>query len=94
MIDQNEILSIVLKQLNNFWLKTDRNIIASAIPEALHAMEVGFSGIPNSRFFDGKEIVFSPYFSVHWMIFLYRLSNALYRLNIEAPPSKQISSII
>ncbi len=83
---QSEFLALVLKQLNNFWSDTNPKVIELAMPQALNAIEVGFHGIPSSRFFNGEEIVFSPYFSVHWMIFLYRLSNAIYRLNIDTPP--------
>lgn len=82
MINQDEILEIVLRQLGNFWPKTNRNIIEASLPDALRAMELNFKGIPSNRFFDGKDIVFSPYFSIHWMIFLYRLSNAIYRNSI------------
>ena len=35
--------------------------------------------MPNKRFYDGKDVHFSPYMSVQWMNFLYRLSHYIYK---------------
>ena len=74
----SEIQEILLHQLRNHWIDVDARIIENAVPEALRRIEEGFSGLPNSRFFDGEKVLFSPYMSIHWMIFLYRISRAIY----------------
>ena len=75
----NKITNLVLRQLKNYWDDVDENIIAANVPEALKAMEENFYGLPNKRFFDGVKAVFNPVMSIHWMIFLYRLSNVIYK---------------
>lgn len=79
-IDCMRVQELVIKQLGNFWSDIDEEIIQTSIQNALISIEQCFSGLPNKQFYDGKEVVFSPYFSIHWMIFLYRLSNILYKI--------------
>ena len=80
LIDQREeILSLLLKQLGIYWNNTDSAIIAEVIPEALKEIETGFAGLPSNRFFANGKVSFSPCFSVHWMIFLYRMAHAIYQ---------------
>ena len=74
----DNIEEILLHQLSNYWTDIDENVIVSAMPMALKAIEVNYKGFPNNRFWDGKEVVFSPYMSVEWMNLLYRLSHVLY----------------
>lgn len=70
---------LVLHQLSNFWDDIDKETVAFAVPKALELMEGSFWGLPNKRFFNGDNVVFLPYMSIHWMIFLYRLSHELYK---------------
>lgn len=77
MVDSIE--EILLRQLHNFWKNIDEDIIVGAIPIALQEIEENFKGIPNGRLWDGQEVLFSPYVSVQWMNFLYRLSHVLYK---------------
>ena len=73
------VTSLVLRQLNNYWDDADEEVILSTVPAALLAMDNSFKGLPDKRFFDGKNSVFSPCMSIHWMIFLYRLSHIIYK---------------
>lgn len=75
-----EITSLVLKQLNSFWNNINEDIIAAAVLKALTAIEKNFYGLPNKRFFDGTSAIFHPHMSIHWMIFLYRLSHEVYKM--------------
>ena len=74
---QNEIQTIVIRQLRNYWIDIDESIILSVIPDALDFIDRGFQQLPSKRFYDGGTI-FSSYFSVHWMIFLYRLAHEIF----------------
>lgn len=48
------------------------------MPAALDKIEKNYHGMPNSRLWNGHDVVFSPYMSTQWMNFLYRLSHELY----------------
>lgn len=78
MILKASIEETVLRQLNTYWNDIDTNAISDAIPEALQAIEDNYRGLPNKRFWDGHDVIFSPYISVQWMNFLYRLAHAIY----------------
>ena len=73
------IEKLVLHQLRGHWMKVDESAVLAAVPQALEAIEANYRGLPNRRFWDGNEVVFSPYMSVQWMNFLYRLSHVLYQ---------------
>ena len=73
----NEIEKIVIHQLRNYFLDIDEVNIERMIPQALSEIEKNFWGIPDKKFFD-SEVIFSPMVSIHWMIFLYRLSRIAY----------------
>lgn len=46
-------------------------------------MEENFSKSVSNRFYDEEGMVFNPYFSLTWMIFLYRLSHNLYKSGLN-----------
>lgn len=69
----------VLLQLHNYWTQIDEAAIIKAIPAALRDIEENYKGLPNKRYYDNNEVVFSPFISVQWMNFLYRLSHVLYK---------------
>lgn len=79
----DNIEEILLQQLHNYWKEIDEETIISAIPSALKAIEDNYKGLPNRRYWDGNEVIFSPYISVQWMNFLYRLSHGLYQYGEE-----------
>ena len=68
---------ILLHQLDGYWPDYDREAIADQILPALALMEKNYSAMPSARFWRDGEMVFSPWYSVTWMIFLYRLSHLL-----------------
>lgn len=77
-ITDEQLYAIVLHQLKQFWLDVNEKAIFSAIPNARQAIIENYTGLPNIRFYDGQDVAFSPYISVQWMNFLYRLSHELY----------------
>lgn len=85
---QEEILSILLHQMKHHWIDIDEKIIRSAIPGAIKAVGDNFIGLPNKRFFCDGRVQFSPYMSVQWMIFLYRLSHQIYKTNGTVTPKE------
>lgn len=68
----------VIHQLRNYWIDIMEEDIYATVPCALHALKENYVGLPNRRYYDKGQVVFSPYVSVQWMNFLYRLSHALY----------------
>ena len=78
MILKANIAETVLRQLKNYWEEVDSDSIRAAVPEALQMIQKNYYEMPNGRFWNGKEVVFSPFMSVQWMNFLYRLSHVLY----------------
>lgn len=69
----------LLHQLHSYWPQVDDEMILSVIPDALDAIRLNYEGLPNKRFYDGKDVHFSPLVSVQWMNFLYRVSHAIYK---------------
>ena len=92
LIDHNKVENLVLHQLHSFWQDVDESVIHNSIPFAMQRIEKGFVGLPNKRFYDGANICFSPYFSLQWMIFLYRLSRVIY-LNGEGNTPKEADQV-
>ncbi len=72
------IEEILFHQLKSKWPQVDEELIKQSIPAALDIIEKNYQGMPNPRFWDGHDVVFSPYMSTQWMNFLYRLSHELY----------------
>ncbi len=83
-----EIKTILLHQLRNHWPSVDESIIDAAMPKAVKSVEDSFINLPNKRFFDGENVLFSPYYSIHWMIFLYRISHEIYLMSGRNPPKE------
>ena len=73
-----DVESILLHQLSSHWPDIEKQKILDSVPQALKEIEINYSGMPNGRFWNGEEVLFSPYISVQWMNFLYRLSHILY----------------
>ena len=85
-----QLTNLVLHQLHSFWVDIDEQIIASCVPNALEVIDQNYYGLPNKRFFDGKKTVFSPYMSVQYMNFLYRLAHAIYKKHGSVREADQI----
>ncbi len=77
-IIQSGVEATLLHQLHSYWQHVDDEIVLSVIPEALVALKKNYEGMPNKRFFDGRDVHFSTLMSVQYMNFLYRISHALY----------------
>lgn len=78
-----KIKEIVLKQLKNYWFEIDERALNLAMPDAVRAIEENYRGLPNKCYYDGCKAVLSPYMSVQWMNFLYRLSYILFKNGYE-----------
>lgn len=78
--DENLISELLIHQLKNYWIDVDKIAIRKTVPIALQMMENNFKEINSTRFQVGGKAMFSPFMSVHWMIFLYRISNILYKM--------------
>lgn len=87
-----EYEELLYRQLGSFWNDFDRSVIHNAIPSALQSVESCFGELPNDRSDTGKGVKFSPYISIHWMIFLYRLSRRIYE-NGGLNPSKEADQV-
>ena len=74
----DSIERILFHQLKSYWPQIDEELIKQNIPVALEKTEKTYHGMPNSRLWNGHDVVFSPYMSTQWMNFLYRLSHELY----------------
>lgn len=74
---KSDVKSILLLQLNNWWNDLDSDTIASVVPEAMEQMEQNFQAMPSQRFYKDGKMVFSPYHSVTWSIFLFRVAKLL-----------------
>lgn len=78
VLSADSIEEILLHQLKSHWPQVDEDIIKQSIPTSLDKIEKNYQGMPNPRFWNGNDVVFSPYMSTQWMNFLYRLSHELY----------------
>ena len=78
--DDKQIGDLLLHQLRSFWCDVNEESIRKVLPKTMEQIEEGFRSSPSKRFYDGKNIVFSPYMSIHWMIFMYRLSHHIFLL--------------
>lgn len=87
---KEDVTSLVIHQLSSLWTDIDENVIKTNVPLALSDIEENFLEVKNKRFFDedSQEVMFSSFVSVQWMIFLYRLSNRIWRSNPNNTPKE------
>lgn len=80
-ISRQELQDLLFRQLHNFFDLTedDKYEISSCIEDVLQRCFENFSSSDNKYFNRG----FNPYHSVMYMIFLYYLSNTLYKRSIR-----------
>ncbi|MBO7426505.1 MAG: transferase [Clostridiales bacterium] len=84
------LTDLLLHQLRNYWTDIDEDCIASAVDSAMEMIEKNYKGLPNRRYFNDGQVVFSPYISVQWMNFLYRVSRAIYLKNGYCDSADQV----
>lgn len=87
-----QIRDILIHQLRLYWTDVDERVIDKAFPETIEGIKQNFFGSPNRLFFSDDEVQFSPYMSVQWMIFLYRLSHVIYK-NCEVSTPKEADQV-
>lgn len=80
----DDIAKLVIHQMSAYWIDIDESLIKACVPEALLKIDKNYQGLPNRHLFDGINVVFSPYMSVQWMNFLYRLSRILFEKESSA----------
>ena len=79
-VSKFELQDLVCRQLNNFFTLSDedKSEITNVLDIVLNRCSVNFSASENKYISRG----FTPYHSVMYMIFLYYLSNEIYKRNI------------
>lgn len=80
-IPQEEITSLTIHQLNSFFpiLNEEQNLICSLINRVLHRIEMNFSSNPNKYYSRDGETYFNPFHSGQYCIYLYFLSNEVWK---------------
>lgn len=89
-INSNSIGDLVVHQLKSYWIDINERDIRESVPDALHLIDEGFKNIKSPRFQVNGRSFFDPLMSIHWMIFLYRLSNVLYKTDKERSSADQV----
>lgn len=77
--NRNSVEALVAHQIQNYWPVFDKVKLHENIKIALDKVNDGFKDIPSNRFSNAGEGVFNPLMSVHWAVFLYKLSNIIYK---------------
>ncbi len=78
------ILKLLYKQLSFFLISDEEfKLIEGIYTEVLKRTEYCFSATPNKYYHNNGETYFNPFHSGQWCIFLYFLSNALYRKSAQ-----------
>lgn len=79
IISNNELVSLVTKQLNNFFNHINSTIIELNIEKSLDRTVKALSALENKHYYINNEFFFNPYHSGQYAVFLYYLSNTIYR---------------
>ncbi|MCR4754335.1 MAG: hypothetical protein K5868_02275 [Lachnospiraceae bacterium] len=77
---------IINIQLNSYWAEYEYSLIESCVDEAVEIIEEGMSQLSDECKYvrdESGEVFFSPYNTVEYGIFLYRLSNLVYKKGYE-----------
>ena len=77
-ITRDELITLVSKQLNNFFINIDIHTIDYNIDKALFRTEYSLSAIENKYYYNENEFKFNPYHSGQYSVFLYYLANTVY----------------
>lgn len=86
-LDQQGIIRMVNKQIANYWDCTIPEEAYVSVERALKRLEINFSKIKSGYFKKDGETAFKIEHSVQYAIFLYLLSNQLYKDGFEETAS-------
>lgn len=80
-LDKNELLTLVSKQLNNFFNVNDKEkaSLKFNLDKALSRTEFCFDNTQNKYYSKEGKTYFNPFHSGQYSIFLYYLSNTIYK---------------
>lgn len=80
-LEQNELLDIIIKQINNlFYINDDEaSDIGLVLDVVLQKCEYCFSFSKNKYYRKNSAVYFNPFHSGQYSIFLYYLSNTIYK---------------
>nr|WP_294925890.1 transferase [uncultured Flavobacterium sp.] len=82
--DDEFILDLLFKQLQIFKLtKLEEELIKFSFDDAMKRVEYCFSNTNNKYYNKDEEAFFNPFHSGQWCIFLYYLSNTIFKSNNE-----------
>lgn len=92
-IGKSNLLNLVSLQVQNLFMAESSELVAikNAFPEALKRSSHCFSASTNKYYWDNNELIFNPYHSGQYTIFLYFISNQIWK---ENPRLKQIADKI
>jgi len=82
LISKKELIDLTSRQIKNLFTldrKKELKLLKNGIIRALERCEYCFSSCKNKYYFKGGNIVFNPFHSGQYSIFLYYLSNVLYK---------------
>lgn len=80
IISKEEIFNLLKKQLDFFQITNDEiKTLESNFDKALNRIEYSFSHNSNPYFNKGDESFFSPFHSGQWSMFLFYLSNTIFK---------------
>lgn len=85
-ISQTELIDYVSAQTNAFFpdrQTIQRSDLAKGVPDALMRVENCFSRMRVGRYFSGKHAIFNHLYSDQYLMFLWFLSNSLWRCKIS-----------
>jgi len=78
-ISTSELEMLVVKQLDHFFLDIDSTAIKAHLGTTLQRLEKCLQATCNKYYYIEDELVFNPYHSGQYSIFLYYLANTIYR---------------
>lgn len=84
---QKQLCALVCKQIENFWPIRLSNEIETVLPEVLERMKNCFERSQNKYIHKENDIIFNVDHAVSYAIFLYLLSNELYKVGKEEAAS-------
>lgn len=85
-LNRNQLVDYVTRQVNNFFpdeRSLSKSVLDPVINETLGRVEYCFSKINNKYFFDGNQSIFNHLHGDQYCMFLYYLSNTMYRNGVD-----------
>jgi len=80
-----QVKELIIKQLDNFFIidKKVDNVLLEAVERTFMRVEECFSHVNNKYYHDNSKVIFSTNHSGQYSIFLYYLSNILYKSSLQ-----------